>query len=280
MFEDLKREIERNLGFNPGTLDHIPLYAIHEVAKAIRNVRDLEKTNLFRPGLYYIVLSDLCRSTEVATRLGSELNKKRVETFIMTCVEALGTIKNQNYSLFLREIGDAVLIIFSSFADVHTWWKKMESELDGRNLLWYQSLPREQFRQFFLQAKTVVHAGEVVYSDNNIPVAVAVNQVFKIEKLFKARELGATEIVHDTAAPVLRDLGIQPIVRQEVLLPGDEKKAATYLLAKVDALWRTEPYGFPDTFGENYHHQKDLLEQMIVDITSDVDVPTKGQCAP
>jgi hypothetical protein len=224
--------IEKYLRIPKGSFDHIPHYAREQALFAIQSVRSMERKRVFRPGLYYIVLSDLCRSTEASARLGQDLNRKRVETFILTCIEALGCFDPRNYFLPIREIGDAVLILFSSFADVHDWWKTTNSLLGGRNHMWRAEIPKGRFREFRLEAKTVVHAGEVAYSDGNIPVAQAVNEVFKVEKLFGARELGVTEAARSSITPVLRDLDLSPILRGSVLLPGSRRKTDVYVVDK------------------------------------------------
>ncbi len=225
-----KREIERYLHIREGSLDHIPHYAINSALLAIANIRKMEKEKLFRPGLYYIVLSDLCRSTQAAARLGQDLNKRRVESFILTCIEALGNIQPINYFLPIREIGDAVLIIFSSFKDAHNWWLTMHEWLAVSNGRWQEKLSKEQFAAFSLNAKTVVHLGEVAYSDDNIPVALAVNQVFKIEKLFGSGELGLTYPALLAAVPILRDLNLRARSLKSVHLPGDKHPTATYVV--------------------------------------------------
>jgi len=223
--------IEKFLGFGPGTFDHIPHYAREEALYALRKVRDWERRHVFRSGLYYIVLSDLCRATEASTVLGNDLSKKRVETFILTCVEALGRIDTTNYHLFLREIGDAVLMLFSSFRDAHEWWFTMQSWLDGRNGMWASEsdMSRSEFKHFKLEAKTIIHAGEVDYSDGKIPLSAAINQVFKIEKNFKGHELGISEQALSCVRPVLRSLKLSPKLRGQVKLPGDNVMSRIYL---------------------------------------------------
>jgi hypothetical protein len=224
--------IEKYLKIPKGTFDHIPHYAREQALQAINSVRTLEKKRVFRPGLYYIVLTDLCRSTEASAQLGHTLNQKRVETFILTSIEALGYFDPKNYFLPIREIGDAVLIIFSSFEDVHEWWRITNSLLGGRNYMWEKQMTKKQFSYFRLEAKTVVHAGEVAYSDENIPVAQAVNEVFKVEKCFKAQELGVTEAARLTISPVLKDLELTPKLRDEVIFPGKSNKTKVYVVDK------------------------------------------------
>jgi hypothetical protein len=77
-------DVDELLGFGPGTFDHIPHYARGEALEALLHVREMEKNHVFRPGLYYIVLSDLCRATETSLVLGNDISSKRVETFILT----------------------------------------------------------------------------------------------------------------------------------------------------------------------------------------------------
>ncbi|XUX00742.1 MAG: hypothetical protein TUN42_01800 [Dehalogenimonas sp.] len=243
------KAIDKYLGFEPGTFDHIPHYARGEAMDAMRQVMKVERSKLFRPGLYYIVLSDLSRSTETSSILGTTLNRKRVESFILRCVECLRYIEPENYFWFVREIGDAVLLLFSSFKDAYTWWWHTESWLDTQNGLWSTELSGEksslkQLETFSIEAKTVIHAGEVAYSDNNIPLALAVNQTFKIEKLFGPHELGVTHMVKTAAEPVMTSLGLNPIRKnRSIILPGSTERTPLYLCAKWgelterDRLW-------------------------------------------
>jgi hypothetical protein len=229
-------EIEQFLGFEPGTFDHIPHYCRGEAIDALLHVREMEKNHVFRPGLYYAVLSDLCRATEASMVLGNDISRKRIETFILTCVDALGHIETTNYHLFLREIGDAVLLLFSSFKDAYCWWCTMHSWLAGRDGMWKRELDlsRLEIKQFRLEAKTIIHAGEVAYSGTNIPVSAAVNQVFKVEKEFTANELGITQHALSCARPVLRSLKLHPRLRCNVTLPGDKEPLGVYLIDNYD----------------------------------------------
>lgn len=222
--------IEKYLGIPRGSFDHIPHYAREQALLAIKNVRNLEKKKVFRPGLYYIVLSDLSRSTATSASLGHDLNRRRIETFILTAIEALGCFDPRNYFLPIREVGDAVLILFSSFADVHDWWRTTNQLLGGRNWMWGKQLRNEVFNQFRLEAKTVVHCGEVAYSGGSIPVARAVNEVFKVEKLFRAGELGVTHAALTSILPILVDLDLKPRWRSAAKLPGSKEKTNVYLV--------------------------------------------------
>lgn len=235
-------DVDEFLGFGLGTFDHIPHYARGEALGALLQVREMEQQHVFRPGLYYAVLSDLCRATEASLVLGNEISRQRIETFILTCVDALGHIQTTNYHLFLREIGDAVLLLFSSFEDAYHWWQTMHSWLDGRDKMWTGELElsRSERKQFRLEAKTIIHAGEVAYSGTNIPISAAINQVFKVEKAFKANELGITHQALACARPLLRSLRLRPRQRCKVKLPGDKEPLGVYLLDNYEKYLRAQ----------------------------------------
>jgi len=232
MTNQTTKRLDKFLGFPEGTFDHIPHYCLEDAIYAISGVQEMERRSMFRPGLYYIVLADLCNSTESAARIGQELNKKRVESFILKCVETLGYMEPRNYFMFLREVGDAVLLLFASFEDAHEWWWKMESWLETQNRLWSREVDPKLFKHFQLQAKTVMHVGEVGYSDGSIPMALAVNQVFKIEKLFKNHELGITDTVRHTAADVIKARKLRLRKRDIVTLPGAREPIPVFLADK------------------------------------------------
>jgi hypothetical protein len=246
------------LGFEPGTFDHIPHYARYEALDALLSVREMEKKHIFRPGLYYIVLSDLCRATEASLVLGNDISRKRVQTFILTCVDALGHIDTTNYHLFLREIGDAVLMLFSSFKDAYEWWLTMHSWLNGRDNMWRDELDlsRSEQKQFRLAAKTIIHAGEVSYSGKNIPLSAATNQVFKVEKNFKENELGITEYTLLCARPVLRDLKLRSILRASVKLPGDKDPLGVYLINNYGKILKARERHARKIYERNLSQQK------------------------
>jgi hypothetical protein len=109
----------------------------------------------------------------------------------------------------------------------------MESWIDTQNALWEMDLTAEEFKTFYIEAKTVIHAGEVAYSDNTIPVALAVNQTFKIEKLFGPSELGITHIVKTTAEPIITSLKLNPVKRKTIVLPGGTERTPVYLAASA-----------------------------------------------
>jgi len=105
----------------------------------------------------------------------------------------------------------------------------------SRNQMWEHEIPSSLRRNFRCEARTVIHAGEVAYSDKNIPVAQAVNEVFKIEKMFKANELGITEPVRISTAPILREHKLRAKSRGMATLPGSRVATRLFVIDKYRA---------------------------------------------
>jgi class 3 adenylate cyclase len=223
--------IESLLGLGRGAFNHIPKYCRAEAIEAIARVRQLEEDRLLRSGVYYIVLSDLSGATAASSALGVELNRRRVESFITVCVQSLGESEPKNYAQFLKAVGDAALLLFSSFSDVFAWWTETQNRMRLYSSEWNRELEPDQRTIFQLRAKTVFHVGEVEYSEGTDPVAAAVNQVFKIEKMFNSGELGCTETARAVAAPFFADFKLSPSEREEAVLPGLESPMMTWLVA-------------------------------------------------
>lgn len=97
---------------------------------------------------------------------------------------------------------------------------------------WNRQIAEELRPAFQLTSKTVFHVGEVLYSDGKDPVSAAVNQVFKIEKLFSRGELGCTDIARVVASPFFSDLGLQPATRASADLPGLDSPVMTWLVSE------------------------------------------------
>src|ERR1044072_5081055 len=114
-------ELEKLAGLGKGAFDHVPRYARNDAIQSVLRVRELEDTQLLRPGLYYIALIDLCGSTNASSVLGPEVNKERIEQFVRCAIQALKIIDLRNQAQFIKEIGDAALIIFSAFEDIIQW---------------------------------------------------------------------------------------------------------------------------------------------------------------
>ena len=224
------KDVDLFLGLPKGSFDHIPSYCRVEALDAIRIVRRLEEQSLFHRGVHYVALMDLSDSTKNAGALGQKLHEKRVQSFVTAAVAALGQFAPQSYSHFLKQTGDAVLMIFSCFDDLYEWWKQSEENFLFHSSEATRELEPEVRSLFRIRAKTVVHLGEISYQNRTDPISVAVNQVFKIEKSFGPGQLGATQRVVDVATPFFREQGIDPKQVGQVTLPGDESATNIWLL--------------------------------------------------
>jgi hypothetical protein len=123
------KDIEQLLGLRRGAFDHIPEYCRNEAMQAMASVLKMEEKRVFRSGLYHIVFSDLCNATEASVKLGLDLNKQRVESFITVCVGSLAVLRPVNYAQVIKPVGDAVLLIFSMFAGVYNWWSRTQGQM-------------------------------------------------------------------------------------------------------------------------------------------------------
>ncbi len=200
-------------------LEYVPSYAFRATVQALIKLKKLESEKTIRPGLYYIVLTDLCGSTKASTILGPEINKSRIERFINYTVEAWKTIEQKSGALFIKEAGDASLFLFKGFADILNWDTALNAFLEKYNA----ELPEDGRKGIMeMRIKTVVHLGEVAFSGYKNPVALAVNQVFKIEKEFGPGELGITDAVRQANLPMIT--GGEMIIEKHghVVLPGDD----------------------------------------------------------
>ena len=114
-FYDDVAGLERYLNLPPNSLRNIPIYARKPAVDAIIKVKEMEKASLFRPGLYYIVLADLCANTAFNVKYGDAEGDVRTEWFQTSAIQSIGEIDLRNYVAFSKTIGDAALLIFSSF---------------------------------------------------------------------------------------------------------------------------------------------------------------------
>lgn len=239
-FYDDVQALERYLNLPEGGLSNIPIYARKPAVDAIIKVQEMEKKTQFRPGLYYIVLADLRGNTAFNAKYGNAEGDVRVEWFQTTVVQTIGEIDIHNYVAFNKTIGDAALVIFSSFADVLAWSKRLTTNLSGLAAEYPENLEirgvdvdhdvlEQQVMDFDLKARRLVHIGEVSYKGVSDPLCLAVSQTFKIEKAFDGDELGCTQAVRDVAGPLASELGIEfQINRASVTLPGQQDPTSTY----------------------------------------------------
>jgi len=242
-FYDDVAGLERYLNLPVGSLRNIPIYARKPAVDAIIKVQELERSSLFRPGLYYIVLSDLCGNTAFNAKYGNHEADIRTEWFHTAVIESIGEIDLSNYVAFSKTLGDGSLMIFSSFIDVFAWSERLSQNLEALSQEYAETLTdrfaqlsdeqfKEQLSDFQLRARRLVHLGEVSYKDHADPLSLAVSQTFKIEKTFSETHLGCTQAVADAVRPKLQELGLQLHDNTEVTLPG-LGRSMTYYIKKV-----------------------------------------------
>jgi class 3 adenylate cyclase len=246
-FYDDVEAIERYLNLPVGSLRNIPIYARKPAVDAILKVKEMEKTSIFRPGLYYIVLADLCDHTEFNTKHGDAEGDIRIEWFQTAVIEAIGEIDPKNYVTFVKAIGDASLLVFSSFRDVYAWSERLSENLsalsqeypttlDDRGLTDNKSAEEVEalISDFELRARRLVHLGEVSYKekDGTDPLSLKVSQTFKVEKIFSETELGCTEPVADAVRGKLSELGVKLYENKRATIPGVQGEVMTYYVKK------------------------------------------------
>lgn len=230
--------LERYLNLPAGSLASIPIYARVPAVDAIIKLQKIEKSSLFRPGLYYIVLVDLVGQTQFNQSYGDAEGTLRIEWFQTCVISTIGEIDIENYVAFSKTIGDAALIIFSSFRDVLKWSRKLTENLKALSQEYPGSIRQrldldnakaaQQCDDFSLRARRLAHLGEVVYDDSQDPLSLAVSRTFKMEKNFSEQELGCTQAVADAIAPKLRELGVSLRENRVIRLAGSDADSMTY----------------------------------------------------
>lgn len=223
-------------GLSRETVEGIPGKARDGAAAAIKKIRELERHSQLRPGVYYIVLVDLCGSTTSLDKLGQNLGTQRIQAFVLAAIQALDKVKLRSTALPLKDAGDAMLFIFTSFSDVVDWWRTAHAEFNamsdhflGEHAETHDMTP-EEVDMFRIRARTVVHLGEVAFTENSNPIANAVSHTFKAEKHFEAGELGCTEVVRTIIEPLTRELGLNPQKRGSAEV-SDGRELSTWVLA-------------------------------------------------
>jgi len=169
-------------------LQFAPAYVRGPGAIAIQNLIKMNQQNLVPDGLYYLVLTDLVGSTEFAKKHGNSKLTDRIKNFIHSSVMAMNTFRLRSKGLFIKEIGDAVLFLFSNFRDILEW------NVNFRGLL---ALFPKQER---ILTRTIVHLGEVGLQGAN-PIGLSVSQTFKIEKSIPDNSITLSEPAFFAAYP-------------------------------------------------------------------------------
>jgi hypothetical protein len=157
-----------------------------------------------------------------------------------TCViESLGQPDLENYGAFIKTIGDASLLIFSSFKDVYGWSLTLDKNLASMTREYPESLEiraidyddetlDERLKDFSMKARRLVHLGEVSYKEHSDPLCLAVSQTFKIEKAFVETHLGCTQPVADAIMAKLSELGARLIENRPITIAGSERETMSY----------------------------------------------------
>jgi class 3 adenylate cyclase len=225
-------DLEKLAGLGKGAFNHVPKYARNDAIQSVLKVRELEDSQLLRPGLYYVALIDMCGSTNASSVLGMETNKERIEEFIRYAIQALQNIQLTNQAQFIKDIGDAALLLFSAFQDIIKW----SAAVDELHRVYNSACEAEGKPDVFrMESKKVIHTGEIIFSDKTNPVSHAVNQVFKIEKEFKAGEIGCTDAVRRIIQPMISsgELGAEEVNR--ITLPGEEETSPIWRITAITA---------------------------------------------
>ena len=238
-FYDDVSGLERYLNLPEGSLKQIPIYARAPAVDAIMKVREMESSSLFRPGLYYIVLADLVGNTRFNATYGDAEGDVRTQWFHTCVIESLGEIVLENYVAFSKTIGDASLLMFSSFKDVFQWSARLDHNLESmtaeypesleiRNVEYDEESLDQRMGDFAMKARRLVHLGEVSYKEHSDPLSLAVSQTFKMEKSFGKTHLGCTQPVADAIKPKLSELGARLVKNKEIMIAGSSVKSMSY----------------------------------------------------
>jgi hypothetical protein len=234
--EEKFKDIDEYLRLPSGSFDKIPGYVKQSAKEAIYRVREMERKTLFRPGLYYILLIDMIESTKLIGEVGHEIAKRKIEWFITACVETLGQIRPENFSLFVKDIGDATLFIFSSIDDLLNWIEVAEENFQffGSSKLFvehFKDNPDVGGKSLLeINTRKVIHLGEVRYHDKSDPISLAISQIFKIEKSVGKNEIGCTDIVARTIKPYLNDRSLTLVKKDRILIPNDNEESILWLI--------------------------------------------------
>ena len=246
-FYDDVAGLERYLNLPKDALRNIPIYARKPAIDAIIKVKAMEGSSLFRPGLYYIVLADLCDNTAFNVKYGDAEGDVRTEWFQTVAIQSLGELTLRNYVAFSKTIGDGTLLIFSSFLDVYEWSEKFTANLEAmtneyiknmaiRGIEYDENELDQRLKDFTMRARRLVHLGEVSYKEGVDPISLAVSQTFKIEKTLSETDLGCTQPVADAVRPTLGKLNLQLDENRSISIPGLGGNVMTYYVRKRRAV--------------------------------------------
>ena len=127
------RRLRTVTGVRKEDLAHLPAYVRKPVMEAAIKIRQLQLTHVLLPGLYYLVLIDLCDSTRDSAFLLPDVNRDKIEQFVRFTGEALASAKTRGYAHFLKEAGDAAFLVFALFKDIVAWADQVDRLLARHN---------------------------------------------------------------------------------------------------------------------------------------------------
>ncbi|HLK13383.1 MAG TPA: hypothetical protein VKT78_01140 [Fimbriimonadaceae bacterium] len=236
-WEEFAKGFTELTGLSRETLEMIPAKARDTAAAAVQKFKELERHAQLRPGVYYIVLVDLCGSTNTLDRLGQNIGTQRIQAFVLASIQALDNVKLRGTALPLKDAGDAMLFIFTAFPDVMDWWRAAHVEFEAMSDHFLNEhaethgMTAEEMEVFRIRARTVVHLGEVAFPDKENPIALAVSHTFKAEKQFNAGELGCTDVVRTVIEPLIREHKLKP-ERRGTASVSEGREMTTWILAR------------------------------------------------
>jgi class 3 adenylate cyclase len=174
-------------------LQFAPHYAQREAEEALDSILALQRDGRLRTGLYYLVLIDLVGSTTYMAEHGNPRADDRIKHFVRSSYAAVTATELANVAVVIKEIGDALLLVFTCFPDIIRWQAELEP------LLAEYEPGDEQHR---IAIRTCVHVGDVLLSGVN-PIALAVSQLFKFEKDVGEGQIVLTETAYQVGWPTL-----------------------------------------------------------------------------
>lgn len=243
-------KIEDKLKIARGSLGSIPDYARTPAIAMVKRILEMQNKTLFREGLYYIVLSDIAKNTDFNVKYGNAHADLRNQWFHTSVIEALGSIELNNYANFIKTIGDASLMVFSSVSDIIKWSEKLDIILEKYNKEYAEKARKDglsahihdhdkkhleqQIKDFKLDVRRLIHIGEVQYTDEYDPLSLAVSQTFKVEKNFARTDLGCTGRVARLVEPALIEHGYELKENKEIDMQGEKGLVMSYYIVKID----------------------------------------------
>lgn len=203
-----------------------PHYAREEADAALDRILALQDEGVVRSGLYYPVLVDIVASTQYLAEYGNVTAAARIQFFVTSAIAAISETDITNNAIFIKELGDAVLLLFQCFPDVIRWHDRFEERLAS----FMPDQPEHKFR-----IRTCVHVGDVILQGVN-PVALAVSQLFKFEKDVEENEIVLSEPAYQAAWPTLARAYHAFEAMGDVELPGYPEPVGLYRLRRETVL--------------------------------------------